>query len=180
MSNIDRIQRTSKRLKLVCTILFIGIPVLTALFWIFFNSLSQNFLGFGAFASKGGGLELPIVTRLLALMVNMIPVSVIMYSLFILIRLSNLYKKKSIFSYENVKCYRKLGYTLLIWVVAGIIYDVLIGIVFTIGNPPGKRSISVMFTSIDLTALIVGYVIIIISRVIDEGRKLEEEQKFTI
>lgn len=46
--------------------------------------------------------------------------------------------------------------------------------------PPGQRYFSLEFGSADLTALLIGGVLAVIAWVMEEGRKLQEEQDLTI
>ena len=103
-----------------------------------------------------------------------------MAGIYMLIKLFHLYENLEIFSNRNVVCLRNLGRILILWVIAQLIYVPLISIVVTFQNPPGERSIAVSLGSADLTALIVGVTLLIISWVMDEGRRLEEEQRYTV
>ena len=51
---------------------------------------------------------------------------------------------------------------------------------FSLGNPPGQRTLSVGFSSPELTTLVVAGIVFVIAWVMDEGRILTEEQQLTV
>lgn len=85
-----------------------------------------------------------------------------------------------IFILKHVRFFRNTAKALLLWVVFSMIYESAKSVLFSIGNPPGNRIISVGFTSAEFTTLVVGGVVVIIAWVMDEGRILNEENKLTV
>jgi hypothetical protein len=79
-----------------------------------------------------------------------------------------------------VQCYRRLGYILIAEAIANPIHGALLSIALTLHNLPGQRMLSIGLSSRDLTGAIMGGIVLVISWVMDEGRKLEEEQTLTI
>ncbi len=175
--NRKRIQQVSGKFGFFFSALIICIPVFTLLYWLFFNSLPKGFT-----------TELPVLTnqtlslstRALAFLVSLIPASVAIYGLLTLKELFKLYQKGIVFSAENVKCFRCLGYTLISWVGANMIFILLISVVLTFNNPVGERQIVAQFGFSDLATLITGAVVILVSWVMIEASKLEDEQAYTI
>jgi hypothetical protein len=96
-----------------------------------------------------------------------------------LIKLFKLYEKGKIFTRDNVRCFRRLGYILIIWTFTSVLYDVVISGILT--HAPIKPLLFGMsLRSADFTTLIIGGIILVISWVMNEGCKLEEEQALTI
>ena len=118
--------------------------------------------------------------RLLGFLVEMIPMSAAIYGLLKLRHLFQLYEKGLIFTDQNVDCLRSLGYTLLVWVACDVVRHSLLSIVLTLGNPPGQRMVVADFNSGDFSGLLVGIAVLVISWVMDEGRKLQEDQALII
>jgi len=56
----------------------------------------------------------------------------------------------------------------------------LLSVILTMGKPPGQRLLVVGLDSGDFTGVFVGVVVLIISWVMDEGRKIEEDQALII
>ncbi|MCP4221111.1 MAG: DUF2975 domain-containing protein [bacterium] len=47
-------------------------------------------------------------------------------------------------------------------------------------NPPGQRILRIGFGSDDITKLVIGLLIILVSWIMNEGRELQEEQQYTV
>lgn len=181
MENAQRISTVSRRLRMTCTCLLFGLPALNALFWIFFNQIYF----FWAIQST---IPLPVpvkhhlgeVTRFLGFLVGLIPLAATLYGVQILRELFTLYEGGSIFKARNVGCIRRLGWILIVWVVCEKIRWSLLSIVLTLENPPGQRLLVVSFSGEDFTWVFVGIVVLTISWVMDEARKLEEDQALIV
>jgi len=178
VENTQRITIMSMRLKKTCTVLIYCLPLVSGLFWFFFNWLY----------ARVPMIPLPVrldhevdgITRLFAFLADMIPVSVVIFGLFRLRILFSLYEKALIFTEQNVDCFRSLGRALILWAVCDVIRTSLLSVILTLQNPPGQRMITVSFDSGEFTGVFVGIVVLIISWVMDEGRKIEEEQALIV
>jgi hypothetical protein len=152
-------------------------PILTLLYWLVFNYLPNSLT-----------TELPVAvnnafslsTRSLAFLVSLIPMSVAIYGLITLKELFKLYEDTIYFSVKNVKCFAHLGYTLIAWVFTNMIFVTLISLVISFNNPPGERMVVVGFEISDMATLIIGTLIVLVSWVMNEASKLEDEQTYTV
>lgn len=117
-------------------------------------------------------------SRLWASVANLLPLSVIMYALVLLIRLFRNYKAKNIFTAENIYIYRKLSYLLLASVFIGYIYSALLSYIFTFQS--SMTYINFVIKSSDTKTLIAAGICIVIANVMQEGRRISEEQEFTV
>ena len=175
--SIARIQRISKRLRVLLAALMFLVPSLDALFWFSFNHLSDGFLaGLPVQAND----KLSAVFVALGFLVSLIPVSVALYGLATLSRLFHLYENAVFFTCDTVKLFRQLGYVMIAWVIANMLFVSLISVVITHGDPAGSPTMAVSIDVSDVSALIMGAIVVLISRVMDEGRKLEDEQMHTV
>jgi hypothetical protein len=178
MENTQRITTVSRKLRLICTVLFFCLPFVCAFFWTFFNRLY-------AIAPM---IPLPVhiehnltaQTRFLAFLCDLLPIGAIIWALLKLKNLFSLYEKGHIFTEQNVSCFRGLGRTLIVWVACDIVNRTLLGIVLTLDNPPGKRMLVIGLDGGDFTGIFVGAVVLIITWVMDEARKMQDEQSLII
>lgn len=175
--NLNRIQRVSGNFRLLFTVLIFCIPVFTLLYWLFFNYLP---VGFKTELPVAVSQTLPFKTLLLAFLVSLIPTSVAIYGIINLKELFKLYEEAVVFSKKNVKYFRSLGYILIYWVIANFVFVVLISVVLTFNNTLGKRMMVAQFGISDIGTLIIGAVIILVSWVMNEASKLEDEQVHTV
>lgn len=174
MSNLARIQRISRFFRWLFICGSVGTPFVYILFWGFFNVLPGQMIRYSLPADIPR--PLPLMFRVLAIVISLIPMSVRMFGLRTLIRLFALYAQGQIFTSEHVKCFRRLGYVLLFGVGAGVIYNSLLTVLFSFAASLQHLRLSLGLHSGDITVLIVGGIVLLISWVMDEGRKLENEQ----
>jgi hypothetical protein len=178
MQNRERIQRASHRLRIFLIAVFWIMPAVNALVWIFMNHfpdyLTSEMLPYCA------KIPLPASARLMGFAAVMIPTGVAMAGIFHLMRLFKCYEKGEIFKLNNVHCYKKLSRVLIWWFIAGILCRSLLATALTLHHPPGHRMISFGVTSSDLTTLVVGLILMVIAWVMEEGRKLQEDQDLTV
>ncbi len=175
--DMSRIQRVSGKFRWLFAVLIICTPLFMLLYWLFFNYLPSGLTtGLPAPVNQ----SLPLVTLMLAFLVSLIPLSVAIYGLFTLKRLFTLYENAIVFSVKNVQCFRHLGYTLISWVFANMVFVTLVSIVITFNNPPGERIVIAQFGISDIATLIIGAVVVLISWVMKEASKLENEQAYTV
>lgn len=174
--DLQRIQRVSHRFRLLFTTLVVILPIVTLVYWLGFNQFPQEFIPLPVRAET----ELSLHARLLGFVFSMLPVGVVIAAMHILARLFSLYEKGIVFSTMTVKYFRQLGYVLMMWVLASLLYLPMLSHVVTSANPLGHRMIVAQLGLSDFTILAMGAIVLLISWVMDEARKLEEEQAHTV
>lgn len=175
MANRD-IQRISSRFSILFRWMAIATPLLTLLYWVFFNHLPEGMQPLTPYPTA----TIVWQTATLAFLISLLPGSVAIAGLLTLTRLFRLYEKAIYFTHENVRLFRRLGILLMLWVVANLLYTTLLSVVMTINNSAGERMVVASFDYSDLAILLIGAVVILISWIMEEGRKLEEEQAHTV
>jgi len=178
MQNRERIQRASKRLRYLLLTIFWMMPVINVLVWLFMNRLPE--LMYRKMIPYFVSVPLPLSARLMGFVVVMIPTGVAMLGVFFLMRLFQLYEHGQIFRLANVRCFKNLSRVLIWWFAAGIVHKSLLSVALTLHNPPGQRMITLELGSPDLTALLVGGILAVIAWVMEEGRKLQDDQDLTV
>ncbi len=176
-NTIRHVQRVSRKYLVLFNVLLIVIPVAVLLYWIFFNHLPE---GFHTDLPAKPTQALSLSQLFLGGLVSALPLAVTLYGLITLKALFRLYAGGILFSAENVKYFRRLGYVFIAWVMANTIFTPLISLIITYANPAGKKTLVVQFGMVDLFTLIIGGIILVIAWVMNEGRKLEDEQAYTV
>jgi hypothetical protein len=180
---MDRIKRVSILFKWLFMAALVGLPVLNALLWLLVDRADL------AGAVNVGGInlaEIPISdplawdARLLALGASLLPLAANMVALFNLVRLFGLYAAGEIFSVRNVRCIRFLGYAIIARQAVDPLFQALLSAALTLHNPEGQRVISVGLSDTNVTELVIGFVILLVSWVMDEGRRLKDEEALVI
>ncbi|MFW5489245.1 MAG: DUF2975 domain-containing protein [Desulfovibrio sp.] len=118
--------------------------------------------------------------RLLGMAAQAVPAAVNMFLYWQLAVLFGLYSKGEIFTSGNVACYRRTAFALLASQVLGPLYQAAASLVLTMNNGPGHRTIAVGLDNYDLAEVLIAVVIIVIAWVMDEGRKLKDEEALVI
>ena len=178
MENTKRIKVISSLGGRICTVLIFLVPIISALFWIYFNKFYpiMRALGIEIYLLSVLQQDLSAMARFLGFIVSLLPNIVTIYGIIKLRRLFSLYEKGIIFSKDNVKCFRGIGWALIGLVIANKISMPFLMVVFTSANPPGPRTIALAVNGEDLTTLVLGMAVLLISWAMDEGRRIKEDQ----
>jgi hypothetical protein len=181
----QKISHMARLLKWIVVGLMGFLPLLTAAYWML-----DGFPGLTVFQVRMipylGEAYIPALSQLSppvkfsAFLVTLIPVGVAMLALDALRRLFTYYERLEIFSQNCVRCIRRFGWMLLVGQIIHPFYCGLISLVLTSGNPPGHRMLVVSIGLLQMGILAIAAAILLISWVMEEGRKLYEEQAATI
>lgn len=118
--------------------------------------------------------------RLIGLVGDLPALVVMLLSLDTLRRLFFLYARGAFFKVENVAHYRKLS-KLAFWGILANIFDkTLVNLALTINNPPGQRVLTIGFTGDHVKLMFVAFILMIIARVMNEGREIYDENQLTV
>lgn len=181
MERLERIRKRGRIFKFLFIGLFFITPVITVSTWMLFNNLpeilrAQMVKSYLATPTASLAFDQCVYSSIAGLVLS----GFSMAGFYILIKLFSLYEKGIIFSGDNVNCYRKLGYILIAAMVAGIVHNSAMSVILSLHNPPGQRIITVSLSSSDIAILIMGMIVVLISWIMDAGRDLLDEQKYTV
>lgn len=176
MEGMDRIKTASRRLGLVFRWVMLLTPAAVAVFWYFVdeNSVMQRQL------SVSLNPDLPALAKVWGVAVSKVPGAVLMYILAQLSRLFRLYEQGRFFTRANAALFRRLGWSILAWAGAAFLQTAGLGVVLTLHRPAGQRLLVLSLSSDEVLVALIGLVVLTISLVMDEARKIEEEQALII
>lgn len=180
MGNLLKIKQVSKKFYLLTSLLLVVIPCYYVGYWVFINSLPNTLITVNVAETSLIPHPLPVKLQLLGFAASLLPLSALLYGLTNLRRLFALYREGVFFSFEQVSIFKKISKALFAWVFFSILYESAKSILFSMGNPPGERVVSVGFSSSEITNLLVAGIIFVIAWIMDEGRILAEEQQLTV
>jgi hypothetical protein len=73
-------------------------------------------------------------------LISIIPVMTMLYALYNMIRLFDLYEQCIIFTINNTRCFKRIAVTLILWdLLLQPIFDLLMSVAMTWPNPISKR-----------------------------------------
>jgi hypothetical protein len=183
---MDRIRKVSLIFRGICLFILTALPVLHVVLWANFNSLADTFALMGGgpagFNPPWASLPMPLSDATLwrAGLATLIPLAIRMTVFYFLYKLFDLYARGEVFSSGVVRRIRQTGYALLAGQIWNPFNQALVTVLLTLENPPGQRMISVGASSSDVGGLLVAFGIILVSWIMDEGRKLQDEQALVI
>jgi hypothetical protein len=187
MDTRSKIKRVSRILRYLTLIYLCAGPISKAIFWITNGEPLHPFFKISIWpeALIAENCLRPIatlapMTKILGFLVSLIPNIFSVLALYYLARLFKLFEGLEFFSQNSVSLLRKIGFALLGGQLIYPIYTALISLTVTISNPPGERMIATAFGTAELSWTALALVIILASWIMDEGRKLQEEQEATI
>ncbi len=176
MEGLERIQQASRRLGRVFRWGIVLTPVMVAIFWLYVGDNSV----LGRQLPVELDPDLPDRAKLWGFAVSMLPGLVVMYILAQLSRLFRLYEQGIFFSRANVAIFQRLGWSILAWACADFLQTVGLGLVLTLHRAAGQRLLVISLSSDQALMALMGLVVVTVSRVMDQARKLEEEQALIV
>lgn len=183
---MNKIKRTSLLFRVLFQILFVALPLFLIMAWVmsagtFKLNSGLIILNYVPTAYSSSILHpLNMLEKCLALGASFVPMVVQLLILFSLIRLFKLYEQGVFFSMNNVRYFRNIGYALIATQIVDPLYQGLMGLILTWRNPPGHRFFSISLDQANIGVLLVALMVILISWIMLEGCKINEEQQLTI
>ncbi len=176
-ANQGRIRTNARRFAWVCTILMYALPAAVALYLLLVDTLA---LAAELYGADMGIADLTVFKRLGGIVIAMIPLTPMILFLAALRRLFRLYALGVLFAVANVEAFRKMGWWMVLFAAAQFVTTPLASVWFSWDNPPGERALSIEISSGMVTAAVIGGVVVVIARVMDEARRLQDEQALTV
>ncbi|MET4575317.1 DUF2975 domain-containing protein [Ottowia thiooxydans] len=173
----QRIRLVSKRFSIVCVWLMVGSLVAIGAYWLVVSpeTLSRQWLS-GMVSVQ----SLTPVLRGVGLGLTLIAALPMLSGLNHLRRLFLLYAEGTMFGELNVQALRGLGRCLILFSIVQMLFTPAMALALSAGNPPGERLLSVGVTVGMLEAALVGGLLLVIAWVMNEARKIDEEQQLTV
>jgi Protein of unknown function (DUF2975) len=177
---MNKINKLSCRFQLLFWMLFFIYPVLVVSTWLGGSALPSKYLSFARIPVDVELHSLRFMVRFLACLVEMLPTAIVMLGFYYLIQLFKLYAQNTIFGLQNVILIKKIGLTFIGQMIVSIVTQPLLSIILTMDAAPGGHLVAIGFGSDELSHLVIGGIVVLISWIMEEGRKLEEEKSLTI
>lgn len=188
---MTRIQKVSSYLLILFNLLLIVLPLFALTLWMFIEyepvkiAIAEGFF-FDAVRTPEGIVNLSTVkwtplskfVGFIATLVGLLPT---LLGLFVLKTVFRNYQKGEIFNIFNARHYKYLGWIFFLdALLLRPLSDMLMVLGVTLSNPSGHRYITIGYGTPNMAELFCGVLVIVISWVMVEGYKLQEEQKFVI
>lgn len=183
---MHKIKRVSKMFRILFQVVFILLPIGNIIGWmqapkpiiilqgifrlnVIPHTYQEEILHNLSYTEKGLGL-----------LASCIPLAIQLSIVYFLIRLFKCYERGEIFSLKNVNYIKKIGYGLLISEIIIPVHQFIAGVILTMHNPPGHRFASMSWDQTNLGILLIALLVILISWIMAEGYRLQQDQELTI
>ena len=188
---MDRIQKVSSYLLVIFNILLVILPFSLFILWLFIDhnpikEAIEHGVFFSAVQTPEGLVNLATVnwtlfTKCVGFISSLVGLLPILLGLLILKKIFRHYQKGQIFNKDNAQRYKHLGY---LFFLAGFLTQPLSAMLqtlaITLTYPPGHHWIQIGFGTPTFESLFCGVLVLVISWVMVEGYKLQEEQKLIV
>ncbi|MDH3700893.1 MAG: DUF2975 domain-containing protein [Alphaproteobacteria bacterium] len=174
MSNLVRIQRISRVMRICCTIIAFAIPPVLATMWATFSVWAPTHPELAHIRPLPD--PMPPASLMLGFAISLIPGSISIYAFWRLRTLFGLYEQGQIFTADCIRSLRGFAIAIILFAVAKPFANALLSMALTFSNPPGQKMLSISVGSSDFTTAFIGCVFLIIGWTMDEGRELAEDQ----
>lgn len=178
---MNKIAIIAYRFNIVFKILLVAYPIFVTATWFGIIPFPKNLFSFSLLPIEVDLETLRPTLRFYAFFVQALPMTIVMISFYYLIKLFQLYSKKIVFSHENIILIRKIGLMVMLEVLIDVfLVQPILSLILTFDAPTGGHLIAISFGNHQLSSLITAGIIMLISWIMDEARRLEEESSLTV
>ncbi|MUH96218.1 DUF2975 domain-containing protein [Aliivibrio fischeri] len=176
MNNLNNIQSFSSKLLIVFGFALFALPLMDTALW--FAATLFNSQSFQSTFPIEVTLPLSFSRSMLGYLPSMLPTLLTCAILWQLILLFRLYKKGQVFTLENTIRYRKIANILIMMPFVQVLSDILLSIAlsYTEDNVEGSFNIS----DSEISVFVIGLIVRVIAKVMEEASLIREEQELTI
>jgi len=176
MTDLQRLSAISSLLGWICLALMAFLPASVIACWLYFDVFGPGIADrLGIARTYTIPDQLTSLQIALGIGVMMVPVAIMMFGLWNLRQLFSGFGAGRIFTIENTRALRIFAWSAMAVIVVQFFTDGLLTVVLTLNNPPGQRVLALSLSTEQLVALFVGAVFVVIARVLEEGRKLADD-----
>ncbi len=178
---MKKIQKISRLLQNIITVFMIFLPLFAMVLW-FYAPIPNPFGISTRFFPSAFDIVNPISIskRFLGFIVSLIPLGIEMFLLYCLVKLFNLFERGKIFTLQNVKYIRCIGISMLLGEMIKPFYEAITTFIMHYDNPKGHLALSIGFDGNEINYILTSVIVLLISWVMEEACKLQEEQALTI
>jgi hypothetical protein len=169
---VEKILKTSKAFSLVFIALMFIFPTLIIALWCKFlpESFSYKYIPLDINLNT-----VPLELRISAMLLSMIPTGIIVFCFYYLHQLFKLYANKQFFEHNNIRLIKMIGMTLVLNTFSWLIVQPCLTYILRLNLQPENRVMTITIDSADISNLIIGGILILVSWIMNEARKNEEE-----
>lgn len=172
-----RIHRTARVLQAISLAAALLLPVVVAVLWAHAERWGDWGVAWSdAFRIAGmAPADLAPSQRLLGYLTDLPALAAGSYVFFTLAGICRRYGQGELFSTAVARAYRRFALGMLAWAGLKILSQTLLVLALTLDQPPGQRLLSIGIGSDSLAMALVGLAVHLLGQVMEEGRRLQED-----
>lgn len=178
---MTKVQRASRILQKIFQFFLIALPFFAIILWLYMpipNPLNIRTQFFPNVFDVVNPINM--TTRLLGLTASLVPLGIEMFCIYCLIKLFNLFERGKIFTMQNVQYIRYIGIAMLLGELIRPFYEIIATYIVYYHNPNGHVRLTLSLNSDEISYVLIGSIILLISWVMTEACKLHDEQAHTV
>lgn len=131
-------------------------------------------------ALKEAPMTLTLEARLLALLVSSLYVGVLAFALLTVAQLFRAFAAGEILVPATGAMLRRLGLLLFLFAATSPLFRAAIGVIATIGNAPGQRTLAVSVSSNDVVLALIAALIVVLGHIMAEAARIAEDHQHIV
>lgn len=174
---MSSIQKISRRLQLLFLVLYYLVPIMYVVYW---SCITEDSIRY--FSLTTMPLEVVVLnptTRVLAFLAMAMPMGFLMFIFHQMAKIFAQYGRGVVFCLSNAQTYKNVGLALFGLALVNLIADSLVSVVLSYQSL-GQRILSVGIGVGQVYPIIFGLALYIISYIMEEAHRIDQEQKYTI
>ncbi len=169
MNNLNKISSISKGLKIIINILIFLLPLYYLQYWLLINITKEDLLQ----------TDISMIQQSMGLICSCLPLLILLILLIRIRDLLHYYINGELFLYEHVLIFKKIAKLFALWVIFSIIYEGIKSVIFSWNNI-NNRYLEIQIDANQTILIFMSLVIYVLALIVDEGRKIKEENSLTI
>lgn len=169
MNNLNKISSISKGLKIIINILIFLLPLYYLQYWLLINITKEDLLQ----------TDISMIQQSVGLICSCLPLLILLILLIRIRDLLHYYINGELFLYEHVLIFKKIAKLFALWVIFSIIYEGIKSVIFSWNNI-NNRYLEIQIDANQTILIFMSLVIYVLALIVDEGRKIKEENSLTI
>lgn len=172
---LQRIAKVSRALSWLTLFLMIAGPA-AVLGLVLFDPSNLDRMLIEGLSTSGEAVLTPI-TRVLAILLSLVPLALVITALFVLHRLFQGFALGAALAPESGQRLKRVGIVVAALAPTTIVIGILGSVVVSWANAPGKREVAVGLHADDITVLVFGLLLVVLGWILEEAAIVADENR---
>lgn len=174
-------KRYAFAVQILSSIMIVFTATITFAYW-FLPEAYQKFNSNGLLLTcdNANTATLTVSQKLIGFFVSGISTGLIIFALFLIIKLMKFIQKNEYFSLHAIGLLKRITKIALLYTIYTPLCNTILSVILSFNNPPGQRVITLTFGSAEILNIIIFCFMFLIMTIFQKGYELKHEQELTI